>query len=92
MRCSANQMYVGNNLLNFAALLRIKTNPFSSRLTVSDNAIIKVLLDIRVAREKIWNYWYSIVLSTVVSLYLVLYMSCEFICFFRVYHSIYFTS
>ena len=41
-----------NNLLNFEALIR-KT--FISRLT----DIIKVLIDNRVAREKIWNYWYS---------------------------------
>ena len=37
MRCSASQMYVGNNLLNFEALISIKTNTFISRLTVSDN-------------------------------------------------------
>ena len=60
-RCSASQMYmyVDNNLLNFEALIRIKTNTFMSCLTVSDNTIIEVLLVNRVAREKIWNYWYS---------------------------------
>ena len=59
MRCSASQMYVDKNLLNFEALIRIKTNTFISRLTVSDNTIIEALLDNRVARVKIWNYWYS---------------------------------
>ena len=59
MRCSASQMFVDNNLLNFEALIRIKTNTFISRLTVYDNTIIEVLLDNGVARERIWNYWYS---------------------------------
>ena len=58
--CSASQMYVGNNLTNLEALIRIKTNTFISRLTVSDDANIKVILNNRVASEKIWNYWYSI--------------------------------
>ena len=34
MRCNASQMYVDNNLLNFEALIRIRTNTFISRLTV----------------------------------------------------------
>ena len=59
MRCSASQMYVDNNLLNFEALIRIKTNTFISRLTVSDNTIIEALLDNRVAKVEMWNYWYS---------------------------------
>ena len=59
MRCSASQMYVDNNLLNFEALTRIKTNTFISSLTVSDNTIVEALLDNKVARVKIWNYWYS---------------------------------
>ena len=49
-------MYVDNNLLHFEALMRNKTNTFISRMTVSDNAIIKVLLDNIVAREKMWEY------------------------------------
>ena len=59
MRCSVSQMYVDNNLLNFEGLTRIKINTFISRLTVSDNTIMEVLLDNSVAREKIKNYWYS---------------------------------
>ena len=59
MRCSASQMYVDNILLNFEALIRIKTNTFISRLTVSDNTIIESLLDNRVSRVKLWNYCYS---------------------------------
>ena len=59
MRGSASQMYVDNNLLNFEALIRIKTNTFISRLTVSDNTIIEALLDNRVAKVEMWNYWYS---------------------------------
>ena len=31
MRCSASQMYVDNDLLNFEALMRIKTNAFISQ-------------------------------------------------------------
>ena len=46
MRCSVSQMYVDNNLLNFEALLRI------SHLTVSDNTIIKGLLDNRLQERK----------------------------------------
>ena len=32
----------------------------SYSLISSDNAIIKVLLDNMVARERMWEYWYSI--------------------------------
>ena len=53
------KMYVDNNLLNFEALIRIKTNTFTSRLTVSDNTIIEALLDNRVAKVEMWNYRYS---------------------------------
>ena len=53
MRCGASQMYVDNNLLNFEALIRIKTDTFISPLTVSENTIIEALLDNRVARVKI---------------------------------------
>ena len=35
-------MYVDNNLFNFEALIRIKTNTFISRLTVSGITIINV--------------------------------------------------
>ena len=55
MRCSASQMFADNNILNFEALMRK-----ISRLISSDNAIIKVLLDNMVARERMWEYWYSI--------------------------------
>ena len=55
MRCSTRQMYVDNDLLNFEALIRIKTNTFISRLTVSDNTSIKVLRDDMLAREKMWE-------------------------------------
>ena len=60
MRCSACQMYVDNDLLNFEALIRKKTISFIFRYTVSDNAVIKALLDSMVARGKTWTYWYSI--------------------------------
>ena len=56
MRCSTRQMYVDNDLLHFEALIRIKTNTFISRLTVSDNTNIKVLRDDMVARENMWDY------------------------------------
>ena len=52
MRCSASQMFADNNLLNFEALMRKMSNTFISRLISSDNAIIKVLLDNMVARER----------------------------------------
>ena len=60
MKCNASQMFVDNNLLNFEALMRKMSNTFISRLISSDNAIIKVLLDNMVARERMWEYWYSI--------------------------------
>ena len=63
MRCSASQMFADNNLLNFEALMRKMSNTFINRLISSDNAIIKVLLDIMVARERMWEYWYSIILE-----------------------------
>ena len=44
-----------NNLLNFEALVR-KKNTFINRLISSDNAIIKVLLDNMVARERMLEY------------------------------------
>ena len=58
MRCSTRQMYVDNDLLHFEALMRIKTNTFISRLTVSDNTTvtIKVLRDDMMARENMWDY------------------------------------
>ena len=54
MRCSASQMFAYNNLLNFEAFV------FINSLILSDNAIIKVLLDNVVARERMWEYWYII--------------------------------
>ena len=65
MRCSASQMFANNNLLNFEALMRKMSNTFINRLTSSDNAIIKVLLDNMVARERMWEYWYSILYYSV---------------------------
>ena len=61
MRCSASQMFADNNLLNFEALMRKMSNTFISRLISSDNAVIKVLLDNMVARERMWEYWYCII-------------------------------
>ena len=61
MRCSASQMFADNNLLNFEALMCKMSNTFINRLILSDNAIIKVLLDNMVARERMWEYWYSII-------------------------------
>ena len=49
-------MYVDNDPLNFEDLTRKKTNTFTSRVTVSNNAIIKALLDNMVAREKTCAY------------------------------------
>ena len=60
MRCSANQMFADNNLLNFEALMHKMSNTLFYRLISSDNAIIKVLLDNMVAKEIMWEYWYSI--------------------------------
>ena len=59
IRCSASQMFADNNLLNFEALMRKMSNTFINRL-ISSNFIIKVLLDNMVARERMWEYWYSI--------------------------------
>ena len=77
-------MYVDNNLFNFKALIRKKTNSFISRLTVPDNAIIKALLDNMVAREKTWilveHFVLNCHISTVVSICTVIYLfySCIF--------------
>ena len=62
IRCtnSASQMFADNNLLKFEALVRKMSNTFINRVISSDNAIIKVLLDNMVARERMWEYWYSI--------------------------------
>ena len=57
MSCSASQMFADNTLLNFEALMRKMSNTFIDRLNSSDNAIIKVLLDNMVARERMWEYW-----------------------------------
>ena len=57
MRCSASQLFADNNLSNFEALMRKMSNTFINRLISSDNAIIKVLLDNMVARERMWEYW-----------------------------------
>ena len=46
-------MYGDNNLLNFEGLIRIKTNTFISRLTVSGSTIMEALLENRVARVKV---------------------------------------
>ena len=50
-RSNASQMYVNNNLLNFKASIRIKTNTtFIFCLTISDNTIIEVSLNNKVAK------------------------------------------
>ena len=56
LRCSASQMFADNNLLNFEALMRKMSNTLINRLISSDNAIIKVILDNMVARERMWEY------------------------------------
>ena len=60
MRCSASQVFADNNLLNFEALMLKMSNNLINHLISSYNAIIKVLLDNMVARERMWKYWYSI--------------------------------
>ena len=60
MRCSAKQMYAYNNLLNFEALMRKISNTFINGPIPSDNAFIKVLLHNMVARERMWEYLYTI--------------------------------
>ena len=60
MRCSASRMFADNNLLNFEALMRKLSNTFTNGLISSHNAIIKVLLDNIVTRERMWEYWYTI--------------------------------
>ena len=60
MRCNASQMFADNNLLNFKALMCKLFNTFINRLTSSDNAVIKVLLGSMVVRERMCEYWYSI--------------------------------
>ena len=52
MRSSASQMFTDNTLLNFEALMRKMCNTFTNRLILSDNAIIKVLQNNMVTRER----------------------------------------
>ena len=59
MRYSASQMFADDNLLNCEAFMPKMSNTFNNRLISSYNAIIKVLLDNMVARERMWEYWYS---------------------------------
>ena len=40
------------------------SHTFINRLTSSDDAIVKVLLGNMVARERMWEYWYSILYYT----------------------------
>ena len=76
MRASASQMFADNNLLNFEALMRKMSNTFINRLISSDNAIIKVLLDNMVARERMWEYWYSILYYSASAQFWIFYTNC----------------
>ena len=49
-------MLADDNLLKFEALMRKMAYTFINRLTLSDKAIIKVLLGNMVARERMWEY------------------------------------
>ena len=68
-------MFADNNLLNFEAFMRKMSNIFNNRLISSYNAIIKVLLDNMVARERMWEYWYSILYKSVSVQYLIFYVN-----------------
>ena len=90
MRCSASQMFADNNLLNFEALMRKMSNTFISRLISSDNAIIKVLLDNMVARERCGNIG-TVYYTRVPQPSFGYFMLIVLICFIQIYFYSYFT-
>ena len=85
-------MFADNNLLNFIfflqhmdlvseinvyiILMRKMSNSLINRLISFDNAIIKVLLDNMVARERMWEYWYSILYYSASSQFWIFYVKC----------------
>ena len=54
-RSSASEMFVTNNILNFEALMRKSMFAFTSRLSISNNAILVRLSWI--IRETVWKSW-----------------------------------
>ena len=60
VRCGACQMFVLKGLMIFEVLMRKLTNVFVNRLTISNNDVVRALLDNMVARDSMWKYWDSI--------------------------------
>ena len=56
-RCSASEMFVTNNILNFEALVRKSIFAFISRLSISNNAIICTIQKSWVIRATVWKPW-----------------------------------
>ena len=56
MRCSASQMFVDNSLMKFEALILKMTNTFINRLTLTENAFMKVFLDNMIVRDSMSKY------------------------------------
>ena len=56
-RSSASEMFVTNNILNFEALIRKSIFAFTSRLSISNNAIICTIQKSWVIRETVWKSW-----------------------------------
>ena len=54
-RSSASEMFVTNNILNFEALMRKSIFVFTSRLSISNNAIICTIQKSWIIREKVWK-------------------------------------
>ena len=56
-RSSASEMFVTNNILNFEALMRKYIFAFTSRLSISNNAIICTIQKSWIIRKTVWKSW-----------------------------------
>ena len=56
-RSSASELFATNNILNFEALIRKSIFAFTSRLSISNNAIICTIQKSWVIRETVWKSW-----------------------------------
>ena len=54
---SASEMFVTNNILNFEALMRKSILAFTSRLSISNSAIICTVQKSWTIRETVWKLW-----------------------------------
>ena len=91
-------MFVTNNILNFEALIRKSIFAFTSRLSISNNAIICTIQKSWVIRETVWKSWTDKLLVVQISciyehrlFYLSLYFrEVDIVFFIIVYYTLYF--